>query len=136
MAAGAAAPLQVAWLFVRNADRLRVDERRESLSRHRVYSSAVRALLPGLPYSGGLQATSSPNDFAVHFDGFNGRVLALAVLRPLWSPTTMTFLSQEQLIMQDFWRKCGVNGPLFYMELVQAKRLEDPELQEKQTGCC
>ncbi len=120
--------LQVVWLFVRNADRLRAESGRQRVTAASLYSHSVRASLVGLPYVGQLTPRSSPEEFAAALDHLNGSVVALALIRPLWSPTTLTFLSQEQVTMQDFWRKLGVTQQaMFFMEVVDAKRLEVPQ---------
>ena len=117
------------WIFVRSTNRIRVAGcSRQVVSAATLYPAAVRQALlqQSVVPCGGLSINADPAQWTAVHDGLNGQVLGLALCKPFWSPTTLTYLTSQQLALQDFWRGFGFRGTLAFVEIIAVASFAAP----------
>lgn len=114
-------PMMLVWIYARQATRVRLRAGGIELSDAEVYTPYVRAELAaaGTLDEAQLAAGASPAAFSDAFARIGGFIVGLALLKPLWSPSLLTYLGRQERQVRDFWMLAGSNDDLLaFVEVV------------------
>ena len=115
----------VCYIYVRDGERSRLAHRKRDLTMASRYPIHIRrgliAVSPTIR-DAGLTANSPPHEFHCHVGGMDRHVVGMALMRPLWSPNILTYLTEAQQAVRKFWLSAKYSEcDLMFVELAAAQ---------------